>query len=395
MRRVAQAAGLTVASALTSFLLAELLLRVVVPDRPLVTIPDPIAGTFRRPSLSFRYSDEGDAWVSINRHGQRDIERDQGKSGDTWRIAVLGDSYAEAFQVDLEETFWNLLETKLNECGAFDKRVEVLNFGVSSYGTAQELLTLRHRVWPFHPDLVLLAFLTGNDVRNNSKRLETETPLRPFFEVADDGSLRLDDSFVRDPRFLRSRSPFFSVLRSGSDHLRLLQLVSRARYALSQRASLRRAAGGARTGQEAGIDHQVYFETADARWTEAWRVTERILAQMNDEARQRGVGFRVVTLSSGIQVHPDAEQTERFVRELGIGDIFLPDKRVAAIGARHGFPVIVLAPRLQRIAREEQVYLHGFGSNLGGGHWNENGHRHAAELITGDLCAATPSTAAR
>jgi hypothetical protein len=380
-------AGLALASALVSLAAAELVLRAVVPDRPLVTVSDPIAGSFRRPSLSFRYTDEGDGWVDINRHGQRDSEREEQKPDGTFRIAVLGDSYAEAFQVDREETFWSLLETRLAACGAFGARVEVLNFGVSSYGTAQELLTLRHRVWPFDPDLVLLAFLTGNDVRNNSKRLETEAPLRPFFELAEDGSLRLDESFLRHPLFLRSRSRAFSLLRSGADHLRILQLLSRARYAASQRAPARPAAEPVRAGREAGLDHQVYLGDVDETWSEAWRITEGILAEMNREVRARNAGFRVVTLSNGIQVHPEAERTERFARELGSDDLFLPDRRVAAIGAKLGFPVSVLAPRLQRIARDRGIHLHGFGPNLGNGHWNENGHRHAADLIADDLCA--------
>ena len=40
------------------------------------------------------------------------------------------------------------------------KQVEVINFGVSGYGTAQELLTLRQKVWDFSPDIVVLAFTT-------------------------------------------------------------------------------------------------------------------------------------------------------------------------------------------------------------------------------------------
>jgi hypothetical protein len=95
-----------------------------------------------------------------------------------------------------------------------------------------------------------------------------------------------------------------------------------------------------------------------------------------------------MTLSNGIQVSPEADRTERFAKALGITDIFLPDKRVAAIGAKYGFPVLMLAPSLQRIAREQRIQMHGFGSNLGGGHWNQNGHRHAAELIAAELCTS-------
>lgn len=105
-----------------------------------------------------------------------------------------------AGQVPLEATFWAHLERELNACRPFgQKRVEVINFGVSGYGTAQQLLTLRHRAGDYSPDMVLLASFPGNDVRNNSRALEPEK-LRPFFVIRD-GQLVLDDSFLVDPAY--------------------------------------------------------------------------------------------------------------------------------------------------------------------------------------------------
>jgi hypothetical protein len=81
------------------------------------------------------------------------------KSPLTYRIAVIGDSFAEAMQVPLEDTFWFGLRERLQACPAFaGSTIEALNFAVSDYGTAQELLTERTRVWPYVPDLVLLLF---------------------------------------------------------------------------------------------------------------------------------------------------------------------------------------------------------------------------------------------
>jgi hypothetical protein len=115
------------------------------------------------------------------------------------RIAILGDSYAQALQVPLEKTFWSVIEQQLNTCKPFGtQQTEVINFGVSSYGTAQELLTLRHKVWDYNPELILLALTTGNDIRNNSKYLESKdnrqvASMMPFF-IYEDGKLVLDNS---------------------------------------------------------------------------------------------------------------------------------------------------------------------------------------------------------
>jgi len=67
--------------------------------------------------------------------------------------------------------------------------------------------------------------------------------------------------------------------------------------------------------------------------------------------------------------------------------LFYPDLRVKALCDREGIPAIVLAPQMQAYADKNGAFLHGFGSNLGNGHWNQLGHRVAAELITKELCS--------
>jgi hypothetical protein len=137
---------------------------------------------------------------------------------------------------------------------------------------------------------------------------------------------------------------------------------------------------------ELGADNLVYREPTDETWREAWRVTEGLIVLMRDEVQAHGARFVVVTLSNGIQVHPAAPAREAFLRRVGAGDLFYPDKRIAALGARAGFPVITLAPELQLYAERNQVFLHGFGAELGNGHWNAEGHRVAGELLTQKLC---------
>jgi hypothetical protein len=110
---------------------------------------------------------------------------------DTLRIAVLGDSFTEAQHVAFEDTFCSVAQRDLQaQCpfavGGEGKpqrlftKVEVINFGCDGYGTTQELEILRHWVWRYAPDVVVLAFFNGNDVRNNSVVLEGDK-CRPFF----------------------------------------------------------------------------------------------------------------------------------------------------------------------------------------------------------------------
>src|SRR5207247_2714151 len=81
------------------------------------------------------------------------------------------------------------------------------------------------------------------------------------------------------------------------------------------------------------------------------------------------------------QVHPDRAVRDRFARQLGVTDLFYPDRRLRAVGEKDGFPVLNLAPLLQAHSEKRQVFLHGYGNALGVGHWNAEGHAAAGRLI--------------
>src|SRR5882757_5111470 len=141
---------------LSALLIAEVFLRVIGYSSPVFYTTDETRGYALAPNMQGWYRKEGETYITINSDGLRDVEHQIAKPENTFRIAVIGDSYAEALQVNLNETFWKILEEKLNGCGsAFDgKKVEIVNFGVSGYGTAQEFLTLKGKVWKYSPDLV-------------------------------------------------------------------------------------------------------------------------------------------------------------------------------------------------------------------------------------------------
>jgi hypothetical protein len=107
---------------------------------------------------------------------------------------------------------------------------------------------------------------------------------------------------------------------------------------------------------------------------------------MRDEIAQKGVHFVVVVLTNGGQVNPDVTVRKEFARSLGVKDLFYPDRRVESFCQSHGIPVLLLAPYFQDYATQHQVFLHGFKKPLGTGHWNQNGHRLAGQVIAKWLC---------
>lgn len=384
---------------------AELALRALGLSYPAFWRADDMLGIALRPGAQGWFTDEGRGWVSINAHGMRDVERAVAKEPGTYRVAVLGDSYVEALQVDREKAFPAIVERKLAEV-LRPRRVEVLNFGCSGYGTAQELLQLKHRVKAFAPDLVLLAFLPGNDLTDNFKELDPDVR-RPYF-VRRDGKLDLDASFRTSAYFQSRQSPLVNWL---VDHSRIAQLANalrrRGRAALAMSRAVPHAPARPVIAPsappvtpatspplapvvEAGLDDAIYV-APDARWTEIWRTTEALLLAMRDEARAQGARFAVVILTDSIEVHPDAAKRALKARLLGVPDLLYAARRLEGFLESNGVPALSLAQPFAAHADRTGAYLHGFDiaayDVLGGGHWNEAGHRLAADLIVPFLAA--------
>jgi hypothetical protein len=390
---------LVLAGLAIGLLIVEMGLRLIGYSFPLFYTTDMERGIALSAGAEGWYRREGRNYVRINSEGLRDVEHAKSKPPDTLRIAVIGDSYAEALQVPLDKTFWAVMAEKIRQCPVYaGRRVEVINFGVSGYGTAQELITLRQKVWDYAPDIVLLAVCTGNDITDNSRALK-RTDI-PYFVFGEGGALTLDNSFQSSRAFRFQHSALNRAGRWLRDRLRFVQAIHEAQVVIKTYIAERRARKeqeekeqpatasppGAARSEELGLDNLIYTAPADAAWTDAWRVTEGLIKMMRDEVTERGAKFLVVTLSNAVQVHPDPQTRRAFAERVGATDLFYPDARIRALAEREGIAVLTLAPALQSYAEQQKVFLHGFDQNIGNGHWNTLGHAVAGEMIAQKIC---------
>ncbi len=373
--------------------LAEAALRIAGVGHPSFYVTDRFRGAALRPGAEGWHRREGEAYVRINSAGLRDREHARPKPPGSFRIAVLGDSYAEAMQVDASQAFWAVAERELAACPALAGRaVEVINFGVSGYGTAQELETLRHAVWAYEPDVVVLAFVSVNDVRNNLRELEGD-PLRPYY-VMRDGALVLDDSFLESREWRRTQTWWWQAKDVAVANLRTLQVIYEARN-----ARLRNRLAPVQREDE----RQIYRPPSDERWSRAWDVTERLLHLVRDEVVAGGARFQLLVLTNAPQVHADPAERARTAEALGVGDLRYPDRRLEAFAAAAGIDALALVAPLAAEAEARGVCLHGFANAIAcGGHWNAEGHRLGGTLLAARLCeqmgvrpAPSPGSGAR
>jgi lysophospholipase L1-like esterase len=141
--------------------------------------------------------------VQTNRAGFRDFEREYVKPAGVKRVAALGDSFIEAVQVPFEKTATQLLERRLNAPqaqAAGPQKWEVLNFGISSFGVGQFLLTWEQEARRYSPDYVVVfvaKFIMDRTLQKYEQGRFQGTSakqlwIRPTFRV--DG-----DTLIREP----------------------------------------------------------------------------------------------------------------------------------------------------------------------------------------------------
>ena len=113
--------------------------------------------------------------LSINSRGLRDREYSLRKPENTIRILVLGDSYTWGYGVGNKQVYTEIMEDELLK----GMNCQVLNSGVSGWGTDQQYLFLKDEGFAYQPDIVVVSFFFGNDFREirSSQSYELDKPL--------------------------------------------------------------------------------------------------------------------------------------------------------------------------------------------------------------------------
>ncbi len=275
-----------------------------------------------------------------NNRGWHDVDHALAKPAGVTRILILGDSFVEAVQVELEETFFRLMERDLT--AALHRPVEVIALGWAGWGQAQELFALDKEGLNYSPDLVIAEFLSSNDVRNNDddlERIERESEIsgmaRGCFASAEHFGL------------------FFTAFACDR--------IDGAIKSVEGRAD--------------PLDLDVYRRKPQHHpdlWPEAWRRTAFAVSTMNRLARQRGARFLVVAFSSKLDLSAWADAPMRPDLEGR-----WPTQRMAEICQGESIPYLNLAERFAALPAAERDALHLNESWLGG-HWSAFGHKKAS-----------------
>jgi SGNH hydrolase-like domain, acetyltransferase AlgX len=366
-----------------ALLMLEVGVRVLhlMPDR--FWKPDAKLGTALIPGATGWWTQEEHEFfvpVRINDGGRRDLDRTIEKPDGTLRIMLLGDSFVEAMQVPIEQTFARGLEQRLS--AALARPVEVVSMGVSGYGTASEYLWYRDIGRTFHPDIVLLSFYPGNDVRNNSPTLEPT--LKPVY--AADGSLNhvigAKASAVGGGRSGLNRSVAYQYVRK----LVLTQQPALAQHLADWGLLKREALRPVPMEQGVPVDYWVFASEVPPVWQDAWSHTEALLGALHDAVTADGATLVVMVVTAREQIYPDdwaqLQATYPAMKDVA-WDLNGPERRVLSWCALHDVRCVPLSPAFVA-ARDKGPRLHWHFD----GHWTPAGHALAAETMAEALRAS-------
>jgi len=283
--------------------------------------------------------------VTTNSLGLRNVELEPGEHTGR-RILVLGDSFAFGWGVQAAEALPAQIQDLLRQAGF--PNVDVINAGVTGYGTVQQTGWFE-RIQPrVRADAVLLAFFVGNDFYDNLQLSGYEIVDGYLVDRPFGAAPRLTERLGIPPHvrvYVRTRSHLYNLLMNGWDAILL-------RFGL----------------QETTATYEIYESQVTDTVRRALDITEKSLRSLHRICERWGIPL-------GIVIIPDGRAIDLLKHVPGY-DLTKPGNTIRAIAASQGIPVLDLTPMFWA-----QPHLH-FPIDA---HWTRDGHRLGARLIADSL----------
>lgn len=372
MSRVKQlvlSAVLVGASLVLGLAVAEVAVRTLAPQPTGLAHQDRYGLALHYPGIT-RFLPQYGHEVSFNSVGMRDREHPLVKPAGTYRVLLLGDSFMEALQVPADSMLASLMEQGLSQVSG--RTVEVINAGVSGWGTDDELRYLSSYGLAYKPDLVVIAMTLHNDISDN---------------------LRRQWHTLREGKLVDRNPPPMSAFQYKVTQLKAFLATRFQLYQLWRRI---RHGGEIRQVGRSLNAHvvQLLRDSTTPTIAMGMALTEPLLRQIRDTTRSAGGRVAVVLLPLKYQLS-DSVFAE-FVKQSEVPPAEMrltkPQDLLKGVADSLQVPVIDLLPAFRDWTARDTAQLY-----LGwDGHWNDAGHQLAArEVIAGLLKAGLLAPGAR
>ncbi len=339
---------------------------------------------------------ESKALLTFNSKGIRGPEYSYEKSKDEYRILMLGDSFAEGYNVQFDELFSEVMKKELQARLKSVKSFQAINMATGGWSTDQEFLFFRTEGKKYNPDLVILFFYE-NDVwfnnqpkywrgykplfaMKNGELILTNVPLPETKEskistISEDHKTSFPAN-LKSWFFYHSRLYNLIVTRIKKQHV-LYRWA--AKLHLSREEFAPKNGGAQKSIAQVPHDFRVWEKTYDDDIRAAWQITEELLESLKKEAASIHADLLVFYVPGREAVYDRVWNDTK--EEYGISDT---DWEVNQAGIEldkicKKDEINFLNPtELFRKEAKKGVRLY-FEND---GHWNTQGHQLTANILT-------------
>lgn len=254
----------------------------------------------------------------------------------TRRIAILGDSFAFGYGCNDSQVVSAILERDLNDKLVGGSKWEVLNFGVSGYGQAEELILYRNKTRRYRPDIVIL-FYFDNDIGDNV--------VADIFALGPDSRAQATGKSFLPGTALQQRMYDTPLLRWFLLHSQALSLVRNRLSSMAQNHLL----------------HKVGLRDYNEGSAYGIALTRALLLELRQEVESDGSYFIVVIIPNN-----DNPATTNF-----------------PLSREEWQPLKLSVVDGRDFVDRSDYYVRD-------GHWKPSGHRKAAKILTAMLLKEVP-----
>ena len=306
--------------------------------------------------------------VKTNSHGLRGNEYSYEKPPNVTRIFGLGDSFQFGFGVENNETYMSIIEGSLNKkanaSGSW-MQYEMLNAGVSGYGTLQELRLFEEEGKKYSPDIVILSFY-ANDLGDNEETSNRCIMFARNGYLVDERMINPGPISFKARVFLNQHSDLYCHLRNValkvSPGLRLPEIEN---LTTNQYTILRHYQKGVH----------------DEKTLERLNLTFSIIGQLKQAVESQGAKLVIVIIPERFQV--DTGEWKGIVKKYGLDekdfDLGRLGSDIKEFASSENITVIDMLPQLQEEGKSTKLY------NYIDAHLNVEGHASAAKIIESGL----------
>ncbi|HEY0281445.1 MAG TPA: GDSL-type esterase/lipase family protein [Rhizomicrobium sp.] len=323
---------------------------------------EPYAGYMNRPGLSYdHHTSEYEARYYTNQAGFRvakpGLEYSVRKPANTYRIVLLGPSFAYGWGVDYDKSFAALLPRLLAERGfAQGRKIELIDAGVPSLEPAQQLNWYEHVGKKYQPDLVIQFIYGSMAVKSN-----------PRSSMAADAKGYLIRSDLSASQRWRERAKHFATVFYGWMLWTDFDAWRNARPA---------APNGAVMGAGRELVQQTKFDLDKPGIRDATLFYDRLAKTV----RESGARLQIVYFPLSYVIYPD--DVGRW-RHLGVRNVEAQEAFDAAfvsyLNGRH-IPAVDITDDLRKAAvHEKRLY---YWLDI---HWTPEGNLAAARAVADTL----------